>query len=274
MIGLARSRHAVRRPPRPLVNLGCGRRRHPDWTNCDLEPAGPDVIACDVRRPLPFEPASCDAVYAAHVLEHLTPGEARRLVAEIHRVLRPAGIVRIVVPDLEGIARAYLASLERAAATDSPEHHWQHRWMTLELLDQLVRDSSGGLMRRWWSCDPVPARGFIEDRLGEEATAGIAAVAAEREAVGREPPEPETIFASEPATARAKARFADRGELHRWMYDRVSLARLLTEAGFRDLGPTHAAASRIPGFAAACLDTTTDGRPRKPDSLYVEGVRP
>ena len=24
----------------------------------------------------------------------------------------------------------------------------------------------------------------------------------------------------------------------------------------------------------ACLDATDDGRPRKPDSLYVEGVRP
>ena len=262
------------RPVPPRLNLGCGRRRHADWTNCDLEPDGSDVIACDLRRPLPFVSASCDAVYAAHVLEHLTPGEAGRLVAEIHRVLRPGGIARLVVPDLEGIARAYLESLERAATEHSPERLWEHRWMTVEFLDQLVRESPGGLMRRWWSCEPVPAREFIEGRLGEEATAGIAAVAAERAAAGRAAPEPAAVFAARPPSPRQAARFAALGERHRWMYDRVSLTGLLVEAGFGEVGPTDAASSRIPGFVAACLDATDDGRPRKPDSLYVEGVRP
>lgn len=262
------------RPVPPRLNLGCGRRRHADWTNCDLAPDGPDVIACDLRRPLPFVSASCDAVYAAHVLEHLAPGEAGRLAAEIHRVLRPGGIVRLVVPDLEGIARAYLVSLERAAAEHSPERLWEHRWMTVELLDQLVRESPGGLMRHWWSCDPVPAREFIEGRLGEEATAGIAAIAAERAAAGRTAPEPAAVFAARPPSAWKAARLAARGERHRWMYDRVSLTGLLVETGFGEVGPTDATSSRIPGFAAAGLDATSAGRPRKPDSLYVEGVRP
>jgi len=262
------------RPVPPRLNLGCGRRRHADWTNCDLEPHGPDVIACDLRRTLPFESASCDAVYAAHVLEHLAPAEAGRLAAEIHRVLKPGGIVRVVVPDLEGVARAYLASLERAAAESSPERLWQHRWMTVELLDQLVREAPGGLMRRWWACDPVPARELIESRLGEEATAGIAAVAAEWAAAGRRPLRPADVFAAPPPSPRRAARFARLGERHRWMYDRVSLADLLVEAGFQEVGPIDATTSRIPGFGAACLDATAEGQPHKPDSLYVEGVRP
>lgn len=274
MIRLLASRPLLRRPPQPLVNIGCGRRRHPDWTNCDLIPDASDVLAVDVRQKLPFDGETCDAVYASHVLEHLAARDARRLVAEIFRVLRPGGVVRIVVPDLEGIARAYLASLDRAATSGSQQSRDEHRWMTIELLDQLVRDSSGGLMRRFWSCDPVPCREFVVDRLGEEASAGMAAVTAARESFGRAPLDPETIFDAEPATPRAAARFAGSGERHRWMYDRVSLAELLKEAGFGEVSATEAATSRIPGFVDACLDTDSAGRPRKPDSLYVEGVRP
>jgi len=274
MIRFAAIRRPPASPPRPRVNLGCGRRRHPEWTNCDLVPDGPDVVRCDLRSPLPFPAASCEAVYAAHVLEHLAVGEARRLVAEIHRVLRPGGVVRIVVPDLENIARAYLASLERAATEGTTARRWEHAWMTVELLDQLVRDASGGLMRRWWSCQPVPCREFVTGRLGEEATVGIAAVAADRRAAEVEPLEPEAIFQAEPAEPRAAARFAVSGERHRWMYDRVSLVALLEESGFAAVAPTTATVSRITGFTAARLDADAVGRPRKPDSLYVEGVRP
>ena len=274
MIRLVSSRRVLRQPLRPLLNLGCGQHRHPDWTNADLEPAGSDVIPCDLRQPLPFTAESFTAVYAAHVLEHLWPVEAHRLLGEMHRVLRPGGTVRIVVPDLEGIARSYLASLEQAAAKPSAEHRWEHRWMTVELLDQLVRGRSGGMMRRWWSCDPVPCREFIESRLGQEAAAGMAAVAADRQARGVEPPGPEEILSAEPPNSREANRFEGRGERHRWMYDRLSLAERLSEAGFVDIRQTGPLASNIPDFAAAQLDADQVGRPRKPDSLYLEGVRP
>jgi SAM-dependent methyltransferase len=273
VIRLAPSRRAPA-PPRPFLNLGCGSRRHADWTNVDLVPAGPDVIGADLRRPLPYSAGSFQAVYAAHLLEHFVPAEAGRLVAEAHRLLAPGGLVRIVVPDLEGIARAYLASLDRAVAEYSAERRWEHRWMTVELLDQLVRDTPGGLMRRWWSCQPVPARGLIEERLGQEAASGIAAVTAAAESTAAVPLKPEAIFSAEPAPPRAAARYASRGERHRWMYDHLSLAELLRETGFVEVHRTDEVNSRIPDFPAACLDTDAAGRPRKPDSLYMEGVRP
>lgn len=273
MIRFAATRR-VAAPPRPRLNLGCGTRRHAAWTNVDLVPAGPDVIACDLRRPLPFPAGSFQAVYAAHVLEHLVPAEAARLLAEVLRLLAPGGIVRIVVPDLEGIARAYLESLERASSSPSPERRWEHRWMTVELLDQLVRETPGGLMRRWWACDPVPARGFIEARLGQEAAAGIAAVAAARQSSGSAAVEAGEIFSAMPATPRAARRFATLGERHRWMYDHVSLGDVLAAAGFAEVRRTDANTSRIADFAEACLDADSAGRPWKPDSLYMEGVKP
>lgn len=50
--------------------------------------------------PIPAPDASHDVVYADQVLEHM-PGidAARALVAEAHRVLRPNGVLFVVVPD-------------------------------------------------------------------------------------------------------------------------------------------------------------------------------
>lgn len=259
---------------RPLLNLGCGRRRHADWTNADLVPAGPDVQAVDLRRPLPFPAATFVAAYASHVFEHLTPAEGLALAREIARVLAPGGIVRLAVPDLEAIARAYLASLDAASALADEPARWRHRWMTVELLDQLVRRRSGGLMRRWWSCDPVPCRDLIEQRLGAEATSAMAALAAERAARSRPPLDPASILLDEPVSDRDAARFAARGERHQWMYDRMSLADLLMAAGFVQPRPVGPVESAIADFARYQLDADAAGRPHKPDSLFMEAVRP
>lgn len=241
----------------------------------DLHPSGTDVIAADLRRPLPFPDRCFTAVYAAHVLEHLAPAAAFGLMQECRRVLRPAGIVRIVVPDLERVTRDYLVSLDRAAAADATaDARWEHRWLTVELLDQLVRTRPGGTMRRWWSCDPVPCRGLIETRLGAEATAGIAAIAEDRRRTGGTAVAPEAILRDAPTSARDAARFAARGERHLWMYDRVSLAGLLTETGFIDVRQATAAESRIPDFVTAGLDTDPAGAPHKPDSLFMEAACP
>jgi hypothetical protein len=181
-------------------------------------------------------------------------------------------VVRIVVPDLEGIVRAYLTSLDAVSDGDG-ESRWRHRWMTVELLDQLVRSRSGGAMRRWWSCDPIPCRDLIETRLGAEATSAMESLAAERLATNATPVDPATVLRGPPVGPREAAKFAARGERHRWMYDRVSLADLLRDAGFsepRVVGPTDSA---IPGFAGYELDADAAGRPHKPDSLFMEGVR-
>jgi SAM-dependent methyltransferase len=50
--------------------------------------------------PILAEPASCDVVYADQVLEHMSGIDAaRQFVAEAHRVLRPGGVLFVVVPD-------------------------------------------------------------------------------------------------------------------------------------------------------------------------------
>jgi SAM-dependent methyltransferase len=63
--------------------------------------------------PLPRECA--DYVYTSHFLEHLSKRHGARLLAEAFRVLRPAGIIRIAVPDLEQMIDAYHAGQKEAA---------------------------------------------------------------------------------------------------------------------------------------------------------------
>jgi len=62
----------------------------------------------DLRKALPFKEHSISAIYGAHVLEHLYLADAKRLLGECKRILRPGGVIRLVVPDLHSIVKTYL----------------------------------------------------------------------------------------------------------------------------------------------------------------------
>lgn len=56
------------------------------------------ALAADAAAPLPFDDVCFDTVYCADVLHHL-PGRWEKALAEVHRVLRPGGMLAIVEPD-------------------------------------------------------------------------------------------------------------------------------------------------------------------------------
>jgi predicted SAM-dependent methyltransferase len=89
------------------VNLGCGLIPIPEYLNVDeRELPGVDLIA-DVRS-LPFQPETLTEIYAAHLIEHFTEAYLKStLLPAWHRLLKPSGILRIVVPDAEGMIRAF-----------------------------------------------------------------------------------------------------------------------------------------------------------------------
>lgn len=62
----------------------------------------------DITKGLPVKSESCEVVYSSHTLEHLDRGEAEQFCKEILRILRPGGIVRIVIPDLKRHVLEYL----------------------------------------------------------------------------------------------------------------------------------------------------------------------
>lgn len=259
---------------------------HPDWVNLDSSVSAPGVIRHDLRRGLPFPDASFDAAYGSHVLEHLQPEAAARLLRECHRVLKPGGIARIVVPDLEAIARLYLENLEAAAAGEE-QAEFRYDWALLEMYDQSVRTASGGRMaaRLGRKLSEREAR-FVESRIGREAMQQAAPSSVSPRTVLRRLRSAALEMRTRAAAACARlflgaegpaalreGLFRRGGEVHQHMYDQYSLQRAMAGAGFAQLRRCSEGASDIPEFARFGLEVR-DGKARKPDSLYLEGRKP
>jgi SAM-dependent methyltransferase len=103
------------RPPGSMIEIGPGQggisrlAREAGWTYSAVEPSpilasqlraqGFDVVEAFVP-PIPAADGQHDLVYADQVLEHM-PGidAARAMVAEARRVLKPGGVLFVVVPD-------------------------------------------------------------------------------------------------------------------------------------------------------------------------------
>jgi predicted SAM-dependent methyltransferase len=254
-----------------LLNLGCGSRYHPAWVNLDYRSTGPGVIAHDLASGIPYADDSFEAVYHSHLLEHFSRATGEAFFKECFRVLSPSGILRVVVPDLEQIARLYLELLEQALEGDR-EAEVSYDWIILEMLDQMVREEPGGQMLEYWKQDPMPAESFVIERVGSEALNALATL---RRAATAQPKKPSAKHPprEEERDARRKGDPVLSRELHRWMYDRYSLDRLLTRTGFHDIRVCRADESRIPGFNDCLLDIEKDGSVRKPDSLFMEGQK-
>lgn len=91
------------------LNLGSGRSRIEGWLNVDVPPAD---LEMHLNWGLPFAEGVAQYVYLSHVLEHFYKREALELLRDAHRALRPGGVARVVVPDIEKCMRAYVQNDE------------------------------------------------------------------------------------------------------------------------------------------------------------------
>ena len=276
------------------LNLGCGDRFHPSWTNINFTSTGAGVIAHDLKQGIPYPDNSFDVVYHSHVLEHLNKKEAEILIRECDRVLRPQGILRVVVPDLEQIAKMYLYSLEKAI-NGSEEWGQNYEWMLLEMYDQTVREKSGGEMLKFLSQPNISNQEFVVKRCGVEVQ-NLIAVSQNitpapdsqkfiiklvkilymifryhdyrRQAILK------LILSPQELNALKIGQFRQSGEIHQWMYDRYSLSILLKKIGLVKITQRTAYDSFIPNWISFNLDTETNGDIYKPDSLYIESIKP
>lgn len=88
-----------------FLNVGCGDKPLDGFVNIDR--GGRPDLRRDVVRGLPFRDESVDAVYSEHFLEHLGRADGLRFLRECRRVLKPGGVVRIAMPDLDVLVNRY-----------------------------------------------------------------------------------------------------------------------------------------------------------------------
>jgi predicted SAM-dependent methyltransferase len=86
------------------LHIGAGPHQLPGWLNTDLISGD---IYLDITRRLPFEDGCFAYAFGEHIIEHLSDRSGSALLAELHRVLTPGGVLRLVTPDLRKIIALY-----------------------------------------------------------------------------------------------------------------------------------------------------------------------
>jgi predicted SAM-dependent methyltransferase len=268
------------------LNIGCGNTFSNEWTNIDLS-SQPGVQFWDIRKPLPFANNLFDAVYTSHVLEHLIPEIGHKLVEEIFRILKPNGIFRLVVPDLENICREYLHLLELCLNSPTTENKQKYNWILLELFDQMIRTQSGGMMAEMMRRNDID-HAYLKSRQPELYNLFFPDNST---TMSKHLPDTLPSFFSRirsksltqliqislqkfTSLFRSHDNPEKSGEIHKWMYDRFSLHQLLIRNGFRNFEVKDFNQSSIMDWQRYQLDTLHNkSTPRKPDSIYVEAFK-
>jgi SAM-dependent methyltransferase len=267
------------------LNFGCGDRIADGWINVDFHASDPRVRRFNLLKGFPYPDNHFEVVYSSHVLEHFTREQAQFLLSEANRVLKPGGILRIVVPDLAGTCKEYLRIL---ALPDNERQKGQlYSWIIIELLDQLVRSRPSGEMgpflQKLRDGDNREMSEYVRSRT--ENTPWAAPVKTSfLDKLRRVTPQKvasrltywhlRCVGRLIPRHLRSMVLIETSiGERHRWMYDFYGLSKLCEKAGFLDCRALSYNESAIPGFHEDHLDSNPDGTSYKNNSVYLESSK-
>lgn len=115
------------------VNLGSGSHYIAGFINIDFFiTRAPKDYGADLRFPLKIASNTVNGIISEHTIEHLTYGQSTAILAECHRILKPGGVLRVIVPDLSLFIRNY----------SDNNQEWFTRW------EQLMFTASGDASRR------------------------------------------------------------------------------------------------------------------------------
>jgi predicted SAM-dependent methyltransferase len=89
------------------LNWGCGPHPVPGWINVDRLPYEGVEIQRDILDGLPLADAGLDYAVGIHTLQDLAWPDIPRALCELRRVLRPSGVLRLALPDLDRAIDAY-----------------------------------------------------------------------------------------------------------------------------------------------------------------------
>jgi ubiquinone/menaquinone biosynthesis C-methylase UbiE len=160
---------------RVMLNIGCRTRTHADWNNLDFSPiiflvhypliadalfksgllssirydrikkTDPQIVSYNLRKGIPFQDNTFDAIYHSHFLEHLDQDAAINILKECYRCLKAEGILRVVIPDLYLLAARYLSTYHQITNNSPlPQSLTEHKESTYQLLHQMIPKEPAG----------------------------------------------------------------------------------------------------------------------------------
>jgi predicted SAM-dependent methyltransferase len=264
-----------------LLNLACGAKvsKVGNWVNVDYASPLDNVLKMNILDGLNFSDNSFDVVYTAQFIEHLTLKEAEKILHEIHRVLKPGGVLRIVTPDLEELSRSYLQYLDKLKNEFNADDEKKYEWIRIELFDQIVRDYSGGEMNKFVKKCDENMKKYLLERIGYTFSTFSQPTKNNKKytsltdllniipRVGKKIVR--TILENVVSKSSRIGRFRQSGEVHRYMHDVYSLTHLLESQGFSSITKIDPYTSAISDWDKYELDVI-NGQPDGPFALYVE----
>lgn len=92
------------------LHLGSGPIILPNFINVDSAYFwNPDVCMDYLKMDQKWDENSADTIYSCHSIEHLEwPAGVQTFMAQAFRVLKPSGVMRLVVPDFRKVALKYV----------------------------------------------------------------------------------------------------------------------------------------------------------------------
>lgn len=107
------------------INLGSGAIRINGLINIDFFATSGIDYGADLRYPLKIEGETVDGIFTEHTLEHLVYQDVDKIINECYRILKPNGVIRIVLPDLSLFIRNYCEE----------NSDWFDKWEKLIFID-------------------------------------------------------------------------------------------------------------------------------------------
>lgn len=90
------------------LNWGCGPCAAPGWINSDRQTGEGIDLSCDIRDGLPIESNAFEYIVGMHALQDVPYPDVVPVLRELYRILKPDGVLRLGLPDLDKAIRAYL----------------------------------------------------------------------------------------------------------------------------------------------------------------------
>jgi predicted SAM-dependent methyltransferase len=264
---------------RKFLNLACGDYfiNSSSWINCDFAPQSKSVKHLNLLGKFPFDSNSFDLVYCSHYLEHIGLDKVSDFMNQCNRVLKKNGVIRLVLPDFENIAREYVMNKDLNQSEFAS-------FNIAEMIDQCVRTRSGGDLQDWYyrSLGNKELSEYIYSRTGFKHKSSaklenkikirLKRITLKKMKLKLQLKMSYIVISTLPSWFKANhiSKVAT-GERHFWVHDFDSVKAFLEQSGFTEVKRVSAQFSCEPNFPLYPLDLNSQNHARKgKESMYIE----